>query len=94
MKMFDPPHPGEVLMELFLEPLGLSVTKTARALGVSRKHLSDVVHGHFGISPEMAMRLSLAFGTTAEHWLKMQMAYDLWQVQQKAKTLKVEKLAA
>ena len=80
--------------ELFLEPLGLSVSETARALGVSRKHLSDVVHGHFGISPEMAMRLSLAFGTTAEHWLRLQIAYDLWHIERKARKLKVQRLAA
>lgn len=94
MKMYSPPHPGEVLKELFLTPLDLTVTETARALGVSRKHLSNVINGHFGISPEMAMRLSLAFGTSAEHWLRMQMAYDLWHIEQTASELKVEKLAA
>jgi addiction module HigA family antidote len=66
MKMHHPPHPGEVLRELCLKPLGLTVTQTARALGVSRKTLSSILNGRAGISPEMAVRLSLAFGTTAE----------------------------
>ena len=94
MKMYNPPHPGEILKELFLELLGLTITETAKALGVSRKHLSEVINGHLGISPEMAMRLSIAFSTTAEHWLRLQMAYDLWQIEQVASKLKVQKLAA
>ena len=64
MKMHNPPHPGEVLRELCLKPLGLTVTQAARALGVSRKTLSGILNGRAGISPEMAVRLSLAFGTT------------------------------
>jgi addiction module HigA family antidote len=66
MRMFNPPHPGEVLRCLCLEPIGLTVSDAARALGVSRKTLSGIVNGHVGISPEMAVRLSLAFDTTAE----------------------------
>ena len=65
MKMHDPPHPGEILRELCLEPLGLTVTEAAKALGVSRKTLSAIFNGRGGISPEMAVRLSLAFNTTA-----------------------------
>ena len=66
MKMHNPPHPGEILRQLCLEPLGLSVTRTAKALGVSRKTLSAILNGRAGISPEMAIRLSKAFDTTAE----------------------------
>ena len=76
--MHNPPHPGEVLRELCLEPLGLSVTRTAEALGVSRKTLSAILNERAGISPEMAIRLSKAFGTSAESWLNQQVQYDLW----------------
>ena len=69
MLMHNPPHPGEVLRELCLEPLGLSVTAASEALGVSRKTLSAVLNGKAGISPEMAIRLSIAFDTLAESWL-------------------------
>ena len=72
MLMHNPPHPGEVLRELCLEPLGLSVTAAAEALGVSRKTLSAVLNGKAGISPEMAIRLSIAFDTSAESWLNQQ----------------------
>lgn len=77
MPMFDPPHPGEIIKELCLEPLGLTVTKAAAALGVSRKTLSAIVNGRAGISPEMAIRLLMAFDTSAESWLNQQMQYDL-----------------
>jgi addiction module HigA family antidote len=79
MKMHNPPHPGEVLRELCLKPLGLTVTQAARALDVSRKTLSGILNGRAGISPEMAVRLSLAFGTSAESWMNQQIQYDLWQ---------------
>lgn len=94
MKMHDPPHPGEVLRELCLEPLGLSVTEAARALDVSRKTLSAIVNGRSGISPEMAVRLSLAFDTTAESWLAQQLQYDLWQAEKKRESLRVKPLTA
>jgi addiction module HigA family antidote len=68
MRMHNPPHPGEVLKTLCLEPLRVSVTEAARALGVSRKTLSAILNGRAGISPEMAVRLSIAFGTSAESW--------------------------
>jgi antitoxin HigA-1 len=93
MLMHNPPHPGEVLRELCLEPLGLSVTAAAKALGVSRKTLSELLNGHAGISPEMAVRLSIAFDTSAESWLQQQMHYDLAQAEQRRKTLRVQKLA-
>jgi addiction module HigA family antidote len=94
MKMHDPPHPGEVLRGLCLEPLGLSVTQAAEALGVSRKTLSSILNGRAGISPEMAVRLSIAFGTTAESWLRQQLQYDLARAEAKRRSLRVKKLAA
>jgi addiction module HigA family antidote len=87
--MHDPPHPGEIIKELCLEPLGLSVTDAAKGLGVTRKALSELLNGHTGVSPEMAIRLEQAFGSTAETWLKMQLEYDLWQATQRAGNLKV-----
>lgn len=94
MRMHNPPHPGEVLRTLCLEPLGLTVTEAARALDVSRKTLSEILNGHSGISPEMAIRLSLAFDTTAESWLAQQLQYDLWRAEQKRDTLRVKRLTA
>jgi len=94
MMMHNPPHPGEVIRELCLEPLGISVTAAAKALGVSRKTLSSLLNGRAGISPEMAIRLAKAFGTTPESWLEQQMQYDLWQTTQKAHIDDVERLAA
>jgi addiction module HigA family antidote len=94
MKMHNPPHPGEVLRELCLEPLELSVTRAAEALGVSRKTLSAILNGRAGISPEMALRLSKAFGTTAESWLNQQMHFDLWLAEQQVGDLEVEDLSA
>ena len=94
MKMHNPPHPGEILKGLCLDPLGITVTEAARALGVSRKTLSAILNGRAGISPEMAVRLSMAFATTAESWLNQQVQYDLWQVERKRKKLRVKQLAA
>lgn len=93
-QMFNPPHPGEVIKELCLDPLGLSVTEAAEALGVSRKTLSSILNGRAGISPEMAIRLAKAFGTSPESWLNQQVQYDLWQAQQTAGSIKVKKLYA
>jgi len=92
MRMHNPPHPGEVLRELCLEPLGLSVTAAAEALGVARKTLSAVLNGRSGISPEMAIRLGKAFNTTPESWLNQQVQYDLWEAERSAKELRVKKL--
>jgi addiction module HigA family antidote len=94
MKMHNPPHPGEVLRQLCLEPLKLTVTDAARSLGVSRKALSSIVNGRTGISPEMAVRLSMAFSTSAESWLNQQVQYDLWHAEKNRKSLHVEKLSA
>jgi len=94
MRIFNPPHPGEVIRSLCLEPLGLSVTDAAKALGVSRKSLSELLNGKSGVSAEMAIRLSIAFNTSAESWLSQQMQYDLWKVRRKAKKLRITKIAA
>lgn len=94
MQMHSPPHPGEILRDLCLGPLALSVTDAAKALGVSRKTLSAVLNGRAGISPEMAVRLSIAFDTTAESWLNQQVQYDLWLAEKRRKLLKVARLAA
>ena len=93
MQMYNPPHPGEILKELCLEPLGISVTRAAKALGVSRKTLSAVLNGKAGISPEMAIRLSIAFDTSAESWLNQQVQYDLWRARQRQQEFKVERLS-
>lgn len=92
-RMHNPPHPGEIVRDQCLEPLGLSVTAAASGLGVTRKTLSELLNGHSGISPEMALRLEKAFGSTAETWLRLQIAYDLWQAQQRAGALKVIRFA-
>lgn len=94
MRMHNPPHPGEVLKTLCLEPLNLTVTEAARALGVSRKTLSSILNGHACISPEMAVRLSIAFSTSAESWLNQQLQYDLWHAEKGRKRLHVTKLNA
>lgn len=94
MRMHNPPHPGEILRSLCLEPLGISVTDAAQALGVSRKTLSSILNGRAGISPEMAVRLSIAFDTTAESWLNQQTQFDLWHAEQSRKRLRVTRLAA
>lgn len=81
--MYNPPHPGEIIRELCIDPLGMTVTEAAKALGVTRKTLSALLNGRSGISPEMALRLSKVFGRSAEGWLKLQLQYDLWQTQQR-----------
>lgn len=92
--MFNPAHPGEIIRELCLEPLELTVTEAAKGLGISRKTLSEILNGHSRISPEMAIRLSIAFNTTAESWLNMQLQYDLWVAEKKRNKLKVKCLYA
>jgi addiction module HigA family antidote len=91
MAMKNPPPPGEVIRELCIDPLGLTVTAAAKGLGVSRKALSELLNGHSGISPEMAIRLSKAFGGSAESWLRQQMQYNLVQVQKKAESINVNR---
>ncbi len=94
MQMHNPPHPGEVIRGLCLEPLELSITDAAKALGVTRKTLSAILNGHAGISPEMALRLSIAFDTSPESWLNQQTQYDLWMAKKANKRLRVKRLSA
>lgn len=89
--MVDPAHPGELVRHECLEALGLTVTKGAEVLGVSRKALDNLVNGRAGISPEMAVRLSKAFGGSVESWLAQQMQYDLAQVRKKAADINVRR---
>lgn len=81
----SPPHPGEMLRELYLEPLGLSVTEAARKLLISRPRLSDIINGKAGISPLMALKLSKAFNNTPYLWMNMQNSYDLWHAGKESK---------
>lgn len=92
MPMKDPSHPGEIIRELYIEPLGLTVTQAAVALGVTRKTLSLLLNGHAGISPEMAARLSQAFRRTPESWLQLQMQYDLASVRERTDLLEIRPL--
>jgi len=94
MRMNNPPHPGEILYGLWLQPLGFSVTAAAKALNVSRKTVSKIVNGHAAISAEMALRLELAFGKSAESWLAHQANYGLWQIQQSRPSLGVPHFAS
>jgi addiction module HigA family antidote len=91
MPMKNPVHPGSVVRHDCLEPLKLSVTEGAKVLGVSRQALNNVVNGKSGISPEMAIRLSKAFGSTPETWLRMQLAYDLAAARKNESKIKVRR---
>ena len=93
MVMHNPPHPGEVIRELCIKPLGLTVTEAAKGLGVSRKTLSGLLNGRFGISAEMAIRLSKAFGGSAESWVTQQAQYDLWRALKRADEIHVKAFA-
>ncbi|MEX2517335.1 MAG: HigA family addiction module antitoxin [Gammaproteobacteria bacterium] len=91
MTMQNPAHPGEILRELVMNPLQLSVTEVSEHLGVSRKTLSKILNGRGSITPEMALRLEMAFEKpSADHWLKLQLAHDLWQTRQTKSKLSVE----
>ena len=94
MPMHNPPHPGEIVRSECLEPLGLTVTRAAQGLGVTRQALSDLVNEKAGVSVEMAIRLSQAFGSTPEVWLGMQTAYELWQARGQAERIEVERFTA
>jgi addiction module HigA family antidote len=91
MPMKNPPHPGRSIRNACLAPLGLSVTEGARVLGVTRQALNNVVNGKSGISAEMAIRLTKAFGSTADTWLRMQVAYDLAQAMKDESKIKVQR---
>nr|VFJ70592.1 MAG: transcriptional regulator, XRE family [Candidatus Kentron sp. FW] len=93
MLMHNPPHPGEILRELCLEPLDLTVTGAAQSLGVSRKTLSAILNGKAGISPEMAVRLSIVFNTSSESWINQQSRYDLWRAEQRRDQLRLKPLS-
>ena len=94
IRMHNPPHPGEIIKDLCLKPLRLTVSEAAAALGVSRKTLSSILNGRAGITPVMAIRLSLAFNTTAESWMNQQVQYDLWRAERNRDGLRVRRLSA
>ena len=94
MTMRNPPHPGGSIRRACLEPLGLSVTEGAKILGVTRQALNNVINGKSGISPEMALRLSKAFGSTPETWLQMQLAYDLAEARKREGKIRVKRQVA
>ena len=81
--MHSPAHPGEILREMYLGPMKVSITEAAQALGVSRKHISAIVNGRSPVSPDMAMRLAAAFATEAAFWVNLQAQHDVWVVSQK-----------
>jgi antitoxin HigA-1 len=93
MPMKNPPHPGRIVRQECLEPLGLSVTDAAKALGVSRNALSELVNEHRGISPEMAIRLAKAFGSSATVWAGLQLDYDMAQAMRHADRIKVQRVS-
>ena len=94
MRMHNPPHPGEIIREFCIEPLHLSVTEAANALGVTRKTLSALLNGRSGISPEMALRLSKVFGRTPEGWLRLQLQFDLWKTEQSVDIRRLKRVEA
>lgn len=91
MPMHNPSHPGRLVRDACLDPLGLTVTEGARILGVSRPALSNVINGRSSLTPEMAIRLSKAFGSTPRAWLRMQWAYDLARAEERADEIKLER---
>ena len=93
MRMKRPPHPGRIVRQECLEPLELTVTEAAGRLGVTRQALNNVVNEKAGISPEMAIRISKAFGSSPEVWLGMQMEYDLARAEKEAGPIKVKRIA-
>ena len=90
-EMHNPAHPGEIVRKECLKPLGLTLTAAADALGVTRKALSDLLNGHAGVSPDMAIRLEKVFGSTADTWLGMQMQHDLWEARRRTDKIKVNR---
>lgn len=94
MRMHNPPHPGEIIRELCVEPLGLTVTEAAKALMVTRKTLSTLLNGRAGISPEMALRLFKVFGRTPEGWLRLQSQFDLWRAEKSLDVSELKRIRA
>ena len=91
MPMTDPPHPGEIIREECLAPLGLSVTEGAKVLGVTRQALNNLVNEKAGLSPEMAIRLEKAFGSSADMWLRLQTAFELAQARKEEGKIAVQR---
>jgi addiction module HigA family antidote len=87
-----PPHPGQYVLEDCVKPLGLSVSKAAEGLGISRSTLSRLINGRISVTPEMAVRLSQGFGSTPEMWLRLQNAHDLAQARKKRKLTSIQRL--
>jgi len=92
--MHNPPHPGGIVRRQCLKPLGLTVTAAAKGLGVTRQALSDLLNQRAGVSVDMAVRLSKAFGSSPETWLSLQMADDLWQARTRAASIVVKRFRA
>ncbi len=94
MSMYNPPHPGEIIRDICIEPLNISVTEASKALGVTRKTLSALINGRSGLSPEMALRLSKVFGRSPEGWMEIQLQYDLWQAKQRVDVSHLKRIKA
>ncbi len=94
MRMHNPPHPGEIIRELCVDPLGLTVTEAAKALKVTRKTLSTLLNGRAGISPEMALRLYRVFGRTPEGWMRLQLQFDLWKAEKSLDVSELKRIKA
>lgn len=92
-RMKNPPHPGRIIRQECIEPLGLTITEAAARLGVTRQALNNVINGKAGVSPEMSIRLSKAFGSKPEVWLGLQMEYDLAEAEKHAGKIKVRRIA-
>ena len=93
MAMLRPPHPGEIIRHEVLEPLGVTVTAAAKALGVTRPALSNMLNGRAALSPEMALRIEKAFGPRTEHLMKMQLAYGIAQIRARERSIRVRRYA-
>jgi addiction module HigA family antidote len=94
MEMHNPAHPGEIIREDCIVPLGLTVTAAAKGLGVSRQSLTELLSGRTGVSADMAIRLEKAGWSTAGAWLRVQAQYDLWQARQREGDIRVERFTA
>ena len=94
MRMHNPPHPGEIIRKICVEPLGLTVTEAAKALKVNRKTLSTLLNCRAGISPEMALRLYRVFGRTPEGWMRLQLQFDLWKAEKSLDVSELKRIKA
>lgn len=93
MEMFNPPHPGEILLEECIKPLNMSISAFALRIGTSRKNLSEIVNGKTGISAEMALKLAKALNTSAQFWLNLQLEFDLWHAKKNINLDNIEPFA-